>query len=103
MAKKRAFSLDNIDEKAPDYHGTAQYLKGSPGSKSFNVYFSMADALRLSLAIQACTLALNGHDRRRGSPGHDLGMSLAFKTKSKSVSVIEVPLKKRAKKKKKSE
>lgn len=94
MAKKRAFSRGDIDEKSPDYHGMAKYCEESRGQKAFNVHFTFAEALRLSLAIQACTLGLNRHDRRRGSLGSELGMSLSFKMESKSVAVIEIPLRK---------
>jgi hypothetical protein len=89
---KRAFS-DDIVDKAEDYHGTAIYQSGTPGPKSFNVHFTFDEAIKLSLAVQACALGLNRRNRARGTSGIKLGMSLSFKLENKSVAVIEVPLK----------
>ena len=94
MTAKRSFSADDTPKKSEDYHGMAKYASTSPditakGVESVNVHFSFEEALRLSLAIQACLLNLNKYDRSMGSAGRNMGLSLSIKTASKSVAVIE--------------
>ncbi len=74
MAGKRSFSADDTPKKAEDYHGMAKYASTSPdvaakGVESVNVHFTFEEALRLSLAIQACLLNLNKYDR--SNPGRN--------------------------------
>jgi hypothetical protein len=94
MPARRSFSADDTPKKSEDYHGMAKYASTSPdvaakGVESINIHFTFEEALRLSLAIQACLFNLNKYDRSKGRAGRDMGLSLSVKTASKSVAVIE--------------
>jgi hypothetical protein len=93
MTARRSFSADDIPTKAADYHGLAGYIRTTPdvaakGVQSMNIYFNFEEALRLSLALQSCVLALNKY-KRSSRAGRDMGLLLSFKTESKTVTVIE--------------
>ena len=93
MAKKRAFSREDIKVKAEDYHGSCQYVRTSPDIaardiKSVNVDLSFDQALRLANAIQSAVLALNRYDRSK-KEGREMGLCLSLKTDSKQIAVIE--------------
>lgn len=91
---KRSFSSDDLKMKSVDYHGSANYDNTTldvvaKGVDAMNVHFTFEEALKLSLAIQACLMNLNKYNRAVGGKGSKMGLSLAFKTNSKSVQVIE--------------
>jgi hypothetical protein len=93
MAKKRSFSPEDLPTKAPDYHGTAKYVRTAPdvaakGVDSINVYMTFEEAIRFSLAVQSCVMNLNKYNRAT-TAGRDMGLLLSFKTASQSVTVIE--------------
>jgi hypothetical protein len=93
MAAKRAFSEDDVPRKAEDYHGLAKYLRTQPdvatrGVKSINLEMSFEEAIKMSLAIQACLIQLTRYNRR-SVPGRKMGLLLSIKTASKTITVIE--------------
>lgn len=93
MAGKRSFSDGDVPTKADDYHGLAGYVRTQPdveqqGVKSVNIEFTFEEALRLSLAIQACLLQLNRY-KRSTVEGREMGMCLSLKTDNNTVVVIE--------------
>jgi hypothetical protein len=73
MSERRAFSDEEIQKKADDYHGGCQYVRTQPniaeqGIKSVNIEMSFEDALRLSLAIQSALVSLNRYSRSTTKP-----------------------------------
>jgi len=93
MKNKRSFSDENIRIKADDYHGLAHYVRTQPdiaaqGIKSANIELNFDEALKLSLAIQACMMQLNRYNRAT-TEGSEMGLLLSIKTDSKSITVIE--------------
>jgi hypothetical protein len=81
--------------RADDYHGFAFYSDTAPDiaeTPGVDVYFTLEEAMKLSLAIQSCLLRLNKWDKREGE-GRKMGMMLALKTKSKTVMVTEEKVK----------
>ena len=93
MAKRRAFSEDNIPTKADDYHGVAKYIRTQPdvrarGVKSINVEMNFDEVIKLSLAIQSCLMQLNRYNRST-TAGRQIGLLLSIKTGSGSITVIE--------------
>jgi hypothetical protein len=93
MTKKRSFSDDDIRTKSDDYHGLAHYVRtqpdiGAQGVKSANIELNFDEALKLSLAVQACLMQLNRYNRSTIA-GREMGMLLSIKTDSRSITVIE--------------
>jgi hypothetical protein len=93
MSKKRSFSDDNIPTKSEDYHGLAEFVRtqpdvGAKGVKSINIEMTFEEALRFSLAVQSCLLALNRY-KRSTTAGREMGIVLSVKTESNTITVIE--------------
>jgi len=93
MARKRAFSGNDIQQKSEDYHGSCRYVRTTPdigatGIKSVNVELTFEEALRLSTAIQSAVLNLNRYNRNT-KEGREMGLCLSLKTHSTAISVIE--------------
>jgi hypothetical protein len=96
MNGRRAFSAEGLPTKKTDYHGGARFARTMPdvaakGIQSFNVHFDFEEALKLSVAIQACVLSLNKYNRST-TEGRGMGLSLSFKIDTKTVAVIETPV-----------
>ena len=96
MGKKRAFSSENIRQKKDDYHGSCQYVRTRPdvaakGIKSVNIELTFAEAMQLSLGIQAALLSLNRYNRST-KKGREMGLCLSVKTESNAIAVIEAPI-----------
>src|SRR6266581_2719373 len=93
MTNKRSFSDGDIRTKSDDYHGSAYYVRTQPdiadrGIKSVNMELSFDEALKLSLALQACLIQLNRYNRST-TAGREMGLLLSIKTDSNSITVIE--------------
>jgi len=93
MGAKRAFSENNIPTKSEDYHGTVRYARTQPdvasqGVRSINIETTFEEAMKMSLAIQACLIQLNRYNRRN-TAGREMGMLLSIKTTSNTITVIE--------------
>ena len=93
MKNKRSFSDDGIRTKSDDYHGLANYVRIQPdiavqGIKSANIELTFDEALKFSLAIQACLMQLNRYNRST-TAGREMGLLLSIKTDSSSITVIE--------------
>jgi hypothetical protein len=89
MSNKHPFSGGDVPVKSEEVHGSAAYLKSSlPESDApfVTFHFTFEEALKLSLAIQACLLKLNTFDKRTNK-GKGMGLSLAFKPGAKTVNV----------------
>jgi hypothetical protein len=96
MPKKRAFSPLGLPEKAVDYHGASRFTRVSPdvalqGVKSLNIEVPFDEALKLSLALDACLHALNRYNRST-TKGRAMGLLLSVKMDNSSIAVIEAPL-----------
>jgi hypothetical protein len=82
--------------KADNYHGSCQiawlppaYEDTKPGMpKSLNLGISFEEALKLSLALQACLQSLNRYNRSI-KKGKNMGVILSFKFDEKQVTVFE--------------
>lgn len=90
---RRSFSDDDIPTKAQDYHGLAEFVRTQPdvaakGVKSINIEMTFEEALRFSLAVQSCLLALNRY-KRSTTAGREMGLLLSIKTDSHTITVIE--------------
>src|SRR5262249_54014056 len=93
MTNKRSFSDNDIPTKSDDYHGLATYVRTQPsiaeqGVKSVNIELSFDEAIKLSLAIQACLMQLNRYNRSTVA-GREMGLLLSMKTDSNTITVIE--------------
>lgn len=93
---KRSFSRDDTPVKATDYHGACRYARLSPdvatkGVKSVNVELTLEEALKLSLSLESCLLAVNRYHRST-TKGKAMGVVLSIKTESGSIAVIEAPI-----------
>jgi hypothetical protein len=91
--KRRSFSDNDIPTKAEDYHGLAEFVRTQPdvaanGVKSINIEMTFEEALRFSLAVQSCLLALNRY-KRSTTAGREMGLLLSIKTDSNTITVIE--------------
>jgi hypothetical protein len=93
MATKRKFTPDEMPKKSKDYHGTVKYDHLAIGNKSTHIYLTFAEAVKFSLYVQSCVLEINTLNRKKGQPGRNIGMSLALKSESKSLSVIQKQMK----------
>ncbi len=58
------------------------------GVKSINIEMTFEQALRFSLAVQSCVLALNRY-KRSTVAGREMGLLLSIKTDSNTVAIIE--------------
>ncbi len=102
-SSKRAFSPDGLTTKKVDNHGGARYTRTNPdiaakGIKSVNVFMTFEEAMKLSLAVQACLLSLNRYNRAT-TKGKNMGLCLTVFTDNQAVNVIEAPATAKAPKK----
>ena len=93
MAKKRAFSASDIQQKTEDYHGSCRYVRilpdiGASGIKSVNIELTFEEAMRLATVSQSAILNLNRYNRNM-TDGKEMGLCLSSKTQSTAISVIE--------------
>jgi hypothetical protein len=96
MPTKRVFPQDAVEKKAEDYHGGCRYQRTLPdiasqGISSANVEIPFEEALKLSLALQSCLIALN-KNKRSTIGGKRMGVLLSLKTENSSISVMEKKL-----------
>jgi hypothetical protein len=56
--------------------------------KSANIELAFDEALKLSLAVQACLMQLNRYNRST-TAGREMGLLLSVKTDSSTIIVIE--------------
>jgi hypothetical protein len=87
------FERPLIRTKAEDYRGTAELVRTQAdlavkGVKSINIEMTFEEAVRFSLAVQSCLLALNRSERST-VVGRETGMLLSIKTDSNTVTVTE--------------
>jgi hypothetical protein len=93
MAKPRVFPKRSAKTKAEDYYGGCNFTGASPdlyerGIKSLNLEIPFEDALKLSLAVQACLQSLNRYNRGT-AVGRSMGMLLSIKMDNSSVTILE--------------
>jgi hypothetical protein len=83
--------------KAEDYHGSCMIARipkvfqaGGDGAmpKSLNLHISFEDALKLSVAIQSCVMAMNRY-KRSTSHAKKLAMCLSIKFDEQQIAVLE--------------
>lgn len=91
MKAKQTFADDDTPTKTDGYFGQARYT--SPATEelniqSLNLSVPFGEAMKLSLAIQACLMKLNSYSRST-KKGKNKGMLLSIKLKDHSISVIE--------------
>lgn len=96
MSAKRVFPRDPIEKKAVDYHGGCRYRRTLPdvrteGISSVNVEIAFEEALKLSLALQACLIALN-KNKRSTADGKRTGVLLSLKTDNSTLTVMDKKL-----------
>jgi hypothetical protein len=93
VQEERIFPEANIPTKAEDYHGTVHFERILPdlaakGVGSINLEIPFAEALKLSLALQSCLMALNRYHRGTVA-GREMGVLLAINVEGTSIGVIE--------------
>jgi len=96
----RSFSK-SPDRKAEDYHGSCMIARlpkaFRPGvevagvPKSINLHVSYEEALKLSVAIQSCVMAMNRY-KRSTTEGKNMAMCVSIKFDEQQIAILEESL-----------